>query len=80
MVYDGRNISLDEAISIFDDPLMVANIDDRFDYNELRMISVGMSNQGRLLAVVWFESDENSITIITAFKPSPNQIKGYNNV
>lgn len=79
LVYDGRNIEFDEVISVFDDPLMIANIDTRFDYEELRMVSVGMSNKGRLLAVAWFENDENSLTIITAFKPSPNQVKGYIN-
>lgn len=79
LVYDGRKIEFNEVISVFDDPFMVTGIDDRFDYEELRMVSVGMSNKGRLLAIAWFESDTDSLTIITAFKPSQKQVKGYNN-
>ncbi len=79
LVYDGRNIDLDEAISVFDDPLQLTNIDERFEYDELRLITVGMSNKGRLLSVVWVETSEDSITIITAFKPTHQQSKEYNN-
>lgn len=79
LVYDGRNIEFDEVISIFDDALHYSMVDERFDYDELRMISIGMSNKGRLLTVVWFENDEDSITIITAFKPTAQQIKEYHN-
>lgn len=79
LVYDGRNIDFDEVISVFDDALHYSMVDDRFDYDELRMITIGMTNQGRLLTVVWFESDEDSITIITAFKPTAQQVKEYQN-
>ncbi|STZ14415.1 Uncharacterised protein [Moraxella caviae] len=41
------------------------------------MVTLGMSNKGRLLVVVWFETSDDSIAIITAFKPSAKQIKGY---
>lgn len=55
-------------------------IDERFDYQELRMISVGFSNKARLLAVAWYEIDEHNIQIITAYKPSYQQTKEYRNV
>lgn len=59
--YDKRQIDIDEAVSVFDDPNHITNIDDRFDYGELRMITVGMSNKARLLAVAWYEIDEYNV-------------------
>lgn len=79
LVYDSRKVDFDELISVFDDPRQVTNIDARFDYEELRFLTVGMSDKGRLLAVAWFETGDDSLTIITAFKPSKKQIRGYNN-
>lgn len=79
LVYDNREIDFEEVISVFLDPYQVTNIDNRFDYDELRMITIGMSDKGRLLAVAWVETGNDGMTIITAFKPSHAQIKGYNN-
>lgn len=78
--YDKRQIDIDEAVSVFDGPNHITNIDDRFDYGELRMITVGMSNKARLLAVAWYEIDEYNVQIITAYKPSYQQTKEYANV
>lgn len=78
--YDNRKIDIDEAVSVLDDPNQVTMIDERFDYEELRMITVGFSNKARLLTVAWYEIDNENIQIITAYKPSYHQIKEYRNV
>lgn len=77
-MYDNRQVDFEKVISVFDDPMHVTNMDSRFNYEELRFLTIGISNKGRLLAVAWFESSDDSLTIITAFKPSKKQIKGYN--
>ena len=55
----------------------MTDIDNRFDYDEMRMITVGLSNKSRLLTVAWVEIDEQNIKIITAFKAGHNQTEGY---
>lgn len=77
--YDKRKIDIDEAVSVFNDPNQFTVIDDRFDYDELRMQTIGFSNKARLLVVAWYQINDNNIQIITAYKPSYNQIKDYQN-
>lgn len=77
--YDKRKIEIGEVVSVFDDPNQITVIDDRFEYQELRMQTIGFSNQARLLVVAWYQIDETNIQIITAYKPSHNQIKEYQN-
>ncbi|STZ63664.1 Protein of uncharacterised function (DUF497) [Moraxella lacunata] len=79
LVYDNREVSFDEVVSVFDDPYQLTNIDSRFDYDELRMRTVGMSNQGRLLVVAWVQTSDDEITIITVFKPVNTQLREYQN-
>jgi uncharacterized DUF497 family protein len=77
LVYRGREITFEEVCSIFLDPSMVS-YDDVGHYDEQRIISTGLSNLGRLLTVVWVER-EDVARIITAFEPSHNQKRRYNN-
>ncbi|AWY19773.1 BrnT family toxin [Moraxella bovis] len=79
LVYDNTEVSFDEVVSVFDDPYQLTNIDSRFDYDELRMRTVGMSNQGRLLVVAWVQTSDDEITIITVFKPVNTQLREYQN-
>lgn len=75
--YDKRKIEITEAVSVFEDPYRLTDIDDRFDYDEMRMVTVGLSNKGRLLTVAWVEIDEYNIKIITAFKAGHDQAEDY---
>lgn len=77
--YEQRKIEINEAVSVFDDPNHLTRIDNRFDYDEMRMQTIGFSNKARLLIVAWYEIDEKNIQIITAHKPSHNQKKDYYN-
>lgn len=75
--YDKRKIEIDEAVSVFSDPYHITNIDERFEYDELRLITIGISNKGRLLVVAWFEIDDTNARIITAFKAGHDQAEIY---
>lgn len=77
LVLTKRNITFEEVVSVFGDDFAI-QIEDIGDYNEQRMIVLGMSNQARLLAVVYTERG-NIIRIITAYFPSNTQMKDYKN-
>ena len=76
IVYRGREITFEEVCSVFLDPELIS-FDDLGHYDEQRLISIGLSNRGRLLTVVWVERGYVAI-IITAFEPSHNQKRRYN--
>ena len=76
LVYRGREITFEEVCSVFLDPELMS-FDDLGHYDEQRLISIGLSNRGRLLTVVWFERGDVA-RIITAFEPSHNQKRRYN--
>lgn len=77
MVLNKRNITFEEVVSVFSDVFAI-EFEDIGDYDEQRVIIIGMSNQTRLLAVVYTQRDD-VFRIITAYFPSNKQIKGYNN-
>lgn len=77
LVNGKRKITFEEVVSVFDDENAIEK-EDIGDYNEQRIILVGMSNQARLLAVVYTQRGE-TFRIITAYFPSNKQVRGYNN-
>ena len=52
-----HRVSLDEAVTVFSDPLSSTLPDDRHSEDEARFITVGTSSKGRLLFVVYTETD-----------------------
>ncbi|WHP07004.1 BrnT family toxin [Acinetobacter corruptisaponis] len=74
--YNKREITLEEAASVFFDDYMITN-EDVDDYGEQRFITVGMSNKFRILTIVWVQRDD-AARIITAFKSSLHQKRSYN--
>lgn len=73
-----NDIDFEEADSVLDDPLSITN-EDYGDYEgEQRYFTLGMSNQYRLLVVIWTIRDEN-IRIISARLAEPHQRKTYEN-
>lgn len=76
LVYNGREISFEEVCSVFIDPYEYTSPDNRFDYDENRMVTTGISKQARLLTVAWVARND-TIRIITAFEPTKAQIKAY---
>lgn len=77
LVLSKRKITFEEVVSVFTDYSAI-EFEDIGDYNEQRTIIIGMSNQARLLAVVYTERGD-TFRIITAYFPSNEQVKGYHN-
>lgn len=77
LVKNQRAINFEEACSVLFDECSVTFEDEGY-YGEQRLITVGMSNQARLLSVVWTEREDIS-RIITAFFPSQSYKKRYDN-
>lgn len=77
LVYENRKLEFREVCSVFSDDYAITTADVGH-YDENRFITVGMSEKGRLLTVVWTERSD-SVRIITAFKPSHTQKRRYEN-
>lgn len=72
-----HQISFTEASEIFNYPI-ITKIDNRYDYNEKREISLGKLNNE--IIVVMVHTDRNKkIRIISARKANRNERKIYNN-
>ncbi|MBI9101293.1 MAG: BrnT family toxin [Spirochaetales bacterium] len=75
-----HNISFEEAKKIFDDPLHISVLDKRFSYFEERWISIGQSNQNKILvaANLFFDdSGEEVIRIISAREATIHERRQY---
>jgi len=75
-----HGISFDEARQVFNDPLHLSILDERFSYFEERWISVGRTAERRILVVVnlFFNEDgEEVIRIISAREPTSNERRQY---
>lgn len=76
-VMNARTIPFEECASVFLDPNYVTIDDTRFEYNEERFLTIGISNQARLLVVAWTFRGEN-IRLITAVKAEKSYEQRYN--
>lgn len=75
-----HGISFDEAIEIFDDPLHVSILDEKYSYFEERWITVGATkNISIVVAVNLFFDDEGEevIRLISAREATDNERKKY---
>jgi uncharacterized protein len=52
-----HKVSFEEAITVFADPLRAVAPDDRHSWDEERLITVGQSTRGRILFIVYTETD-----------------------
>lgn len=66
----------DEAKTIFDDPLHISINDPDHSFDERRYITIGVSEQNRLL-IVAHTFDNDKIRIITARKPTRREKRNY---
>jgi uncharacterized protein len=66
-----HGVSFEEAVTVFDDPLLV--IQDASRNEEQRDGAIGFSSNGRLLMVVHIEFDGQSIRIISARRASTTE-------
>ena len=71
-----HGVSFEEACTVFDDAFVVTEEDNREDYGELRLNSIGLSCKGRLSSVIWTPR-KNRNRLISAFIPDKQQRKDY---
>ena len=75
-----HGVSFEEAVEVFDDPLHLSILDNRFEYFEERWITVGQSAKRRLLVVVnlFFDRDlEEVVRIVSAREATKNEQRHY---
>ena len=73
--HDG--IDSHEASTVFQDPFELTIPDPDHSKGEYRYLSVGRSNQGKLLVVSYTEASENRIRIISARKAEAHEKRQY---
>jgi hypothetical protein len=71
-----HGLSLADGIPALEDPDRESWIDDRFDYGEERIVTLGMGKK-QVLYVVSTELNEDSIRIISVRKADDNEIERY---
>jgi uncharacterized DUF497 family protein len=71
-----HEVSFDETVTVFDDPLYVDFYDPDHSDEEHRYIIIGASQQGRLLLVSYTERDD-IIRLISSREVTPSERKVY---
>jgi uncharacterized DUF497 family protein len=71
-----HGLSLADGIPALEDPDRESWIDDRFDYGEERIVTLGMGMK-QVLYVVSTELNEDSIRIISVRKADDDEIERY---
>jgi uncharacterized DUF497 family protein len=71
-----HSVTFAEAATVFDDPYFVVLTDDDHSFDELRYWIIGESLQGRILLVVYTESDD-LVRIISAREATPREVRTY---
>lgn len=71
-----HRVSFEEACTVFDDPLFITFLDEEHSIDEPRYITIGLSNQNRLLLVAHADRDER-IRLISARKATKHEREFY---
>lgn len=71
-----HGISFEEASTVFDDPILITFLDEKHSIGENRYITIGLSQQNRLLLIAHTERKEQ-IRIISARKATPHERRFY---
>jgi uncharacterized DUF497 family protein len=72
-----HRVSFDEAATVFDDPMQIHFRDDAHSEGEQRFICFGMSDQGRILMIVYTEKPQETIHLISAREATRRERKSY---
>ncbi len=76
-----HGIDFEQAKDVFDDPCVLTRVDDRFEYGEVREVSIGqipLATQGHTLIVLVIHTERNGITrIISARKATKQERRLY---
>jgi len=71
-----HHVSFEEAKEVFSDPMHISKLDHKFDYFEERWITIGVTNEHKILVVANIFFDENGdeiIRIISARKANEKE-------
>jgi uncharacterized DUF497 family protein len=74
--FQKHQVSFDEATTVFDDPFLIAFVDEEHSKDEERYITFGLSKRGRLLIVAHTDRQER-IRIISARPATRKETKFY---
>jgi uncharacterized protein len=72
-----HGVSFEEASTTFEDPLQIHFADDSHSIREQRFLCLGISDQGRLLIVVYTEPRSETVRLISAREATRRERKGY---
>jgi uncharacterized protein len=75
-----HGVDFTEALTIFDDPFGRISLDPRHSIAEERLVLLGVSRQGRLLAVMFTERGSNTIHLISAREATRREREDYEKV
>jgi len=70
-----HRIAFEDAVRIFEGPT-VEQVDDRFDYGELRVYALGLVN-GVEMTVIYTDIDDDERRIISAWRAEPHERRTY---
>lgn len=70
-----HRIAFEDAVRIFEGPT-VEQVDDRFDYGELRVYAIGLVN-GVEMTVIYTDIDDDERRIISAWRAEPHERRTY---
>ena len=78
-----HGLSFKKAQEVFDDPLHLSILDERFSYFEERWITIGALENGDIVIVAhlyFFEEQEEKMRIISAREATPKERKQYETI
>lgn len=76
LVLNNHKITFTEACTVFFDDNEIAFEDTRFDYSKPHFITIGFSENARLLVVAWVQREDN-IRLITAIQAEKKHERLY---
>jgi uncharacterized DUF497 family protein len=74
-----HKVSFEEAASVFGDPLGCIVPDPRHSFAEERFVLLGLSQDSRLLAVMYVDQDQ-AIRIVSARRATPRERRNYEEI
>jgi len=70
-----HGIAFEDAVRIFEG-VTVERVDDRFDYGEIRVYTIGLVN-GLEITVIYTDRDHDERRIISAWRAEPHERRYY---
>ena len=78
-----HGLSFEKAQEVFEDPLHLSILDERFSHFEERWITIGSTGNGEIIIAAYlyfFEEQEEKMRIISARAATPKERKQYETI